>query len=838
MILIPPPPEDIKNTFLFQNLAAKSLPDDGLIERVNTFVSTVSPLLDLILASPFRDYTLHNSKHSKKLIHLSEYIISRNTLEHLSALEIAIIIISCYLHDLGMCLTSTEREQIISTQEFEDELRAWPQLWYEIENARKQYSRVSYLERSTIESRIFQLQEAGLASFLRSRHGTYERYAKLISKLKESVGRNDLLKVKDVSFENEIIQICVSHNEDVAVLLEIIDAYNDRFPRDISIGGFKVNMQFCAAVLRLTDILDFDRERTPRILFESLGIGDGTFFPGKSVSLQEWNKHMAVHSLEIRTDEVIISADSTHPTIERSIRDYCGVIERETRDTISVLRRNRPEIIDKYQIELPLTVRPRIRSIGYVYKDMAFKFDELSISTLLMGEGLYSNKSVALRELIQNAIDACVFRQFLNREPGYNPLVSVSFTIDEDDRTWLEVTDNGIGMDEHVLSNYFFRIGNSYYRSSEFERFTKGLSGNFTPISRFGIGILSVFMIGDIFQILTRNQFSPRADTLFRSIMVEGRFGLAFVTENETGPHGTTIRVRLNQKNSLAAELFLSNAAVYIRTVVRRPKIPVRISLLPSAFTIDSSSFLGLRESSHEELMKKGVVPIIIDVGRWSKRITGHIVLFFLQCENSLLRHRLEGMKPEKIDSYAPYMKNYHGNRITVNGITMVSKNIGTVLGKKNLRITGAIDIELTGDDDIQYDVSRDKLIGTGITIARNELKTAIIQAVKELGYYNRLHEETKTAIEYVACGKPVDTEKLHNVQPIDNESILSAVLKVAPKEPWPPGLHRIIAEKLEIQPHVVYRAISTLIESGRLQKPMKDDTENKSNKALKRSGA
>ncbi len=142
------------------------------------------------------------------------------------------------------------------------------------------------------------------------------------------------------------------------------------------------------------------------------------------------------------------------------------------------------------------------------------------------------------------------------------------------------------------------------------------------------------------------------------------------------------------------------------------------------------------------------------------------------------------------------------------------------------MRITGAIDIELIGDDDIQYDVSRDKLIGTGVTIARNELKTAIVRAAKELGYYDRFHEETKTAIEYIDSGKPVDPERRHSVQRLDNESILSAVLKAISKDPWPPGLHRIIADKLEIRPHAEFKAISTLIEDGRLQKPKRDETD------------
>ena len=81
-----------------------------------------------------------------------------------------------------------------------------------------------------------------------------------------------------------------------------------------------------------------------------------------------------------------------------------------------MLRRNPPDIGDTYRVDIPLTVRPQVRSIGYVYRDFAFRLNESSISKILMGEGLYANKAVALRELIQNSIDACRVKALLTHE--------------------------------------------------------------------------------------------------------------------------------------------------------------------------------------------------------------------------------------------------------------------------------------------------------------------------------------------------------------------------------------------------------------------------------------
>jgi hypothetical protein len=331
-------------------LLASSSAADGLAERVGAFISAVKPLLELILAGPFREYTLHNPDHAKKLVHLAEFIIDPATLDELTTLELAVIIMSCHLHDLGMCLTSKERSDILSDPRFEEELRRWPQLWDDLLATRTLYQKATGTYRLALETRLFQLQEAGLTAFLRPRHATRERYRQLVSQLKEITGRSDLFSLNGVSFEDELIAICMSHNLDVGVLVETTDAYTDRFPRALPIGGVHLNVQFCAGVLRIVDIMDFDRERTPRILFESLGIDDRDI-PGSAVTLREWNKHMAVHSIEIDDDEeIVVFADCRHPTIERSIRDFCSVIEREIRDTTAVLRKNPEKILARYKL--------------------------------------------------------------------------------------------------------------------------------------------------------------------------------------------------------------------------------------------------------------------------------------------------------------------------------------------------------------------------------------------------------------------------------------------------------------------------------------------------------
>jgi molecular chaperone HtpG len=330
MAIIPKPPEDLCNCKLYKHLLEKSTPKDGCAERVHVFVNTVTPLLDLIIAGPFKDYTLHNHNHAKKLLHLAEYIIPPDTLDSLSPLECQAFIYSAFLHDLGMSLSSEERERILATPDYTGEFKEWTALWDALLQARKRLDdlpithpdeKAREAERLMIETEIFQLQEAALAAYLRPRHATPERYAQLIAVIKRNSSRSDLFESKGVSFEKWLIDINISHNQDVGALAEIYGPNQERFPRDLSIGGQKLNTQFIAAVLRITDILDFDNERTPRILFESLGIASRSL-PGSDVSLQEWQKHMAIHDIDISTDELVISAECQHPAIEKTVRDF------------------------------------------------------------------------------------------------------------------------------------------------------------------------------------------------------------------------------------------------------------------------------------------------------------------------------------------------------------------------------------------------------------------------------------------------------------------------------------------------------------------------------------
>jgi hypothetical protein len=80
MPIIPPAPADIWNCKVLSSLRERSTPEDGAAEKAAMFIETVTPLTDLTIAGPFRHYTLHNRDHSKKLLHLAEFLIAGETM--------------------------------------------------------------------------------------------------------------------------------------------------------------------------------------------------------------------------------------------------------------------------------------------------------------------------------------------------------------------------------------------------------------------------------------------------------------------------------------------------------------------------------------------------------------------------------------------------------------------------------------------------------------------------------------------------------------------------------------------------------------------------------------
>lgn len=103
----------------------------------------------------------------------------------------------------------------------------------------------------------------------------------------------------------------------------------------------------------------------------------------------------------------------------------------------------------------------------------------------------------------------------------------------------LRVSDNGVGMNQHIIDNYYTNVGCSYYSSREFSELMVSFKSSFTPISRFGIGILSCFMVCDSMEVTTRRIRERFECDEALHISIEGYESLFVISDSNKKEPGT-----------------------------------------------------------------------------------------------------------------------------------------------------------------------------------------------------------------------------------------------------------------------------------------------------------
>ena len=292
----------------------------------------------------------------------------------------------------------------------------------------------------------------------------------------------DFFKIKktiDVNFQKSISLIVRAHGEDISWIENNI-AKNEEY------GVDKVNPLFIACLLRLGDYLDFDSRRTPLCLFNYLKL--------KAFSYEEWRKHFPITNfMKINTErQVYFQGNCDELEVFHQICKYFENIEKEIKDEKILLF----ECSDKYKLDISDVVLNNIKPNKFSSVNLQFNMDYAAITNLLMGENLYADKSVVIRELLQNSIDACLLKKELSAKKSEKYTPEIRIIIDSNK---ISIYDNGIGMSKKIIENYFLCIGKSYYTSEAF----KNTGASFNPISHYGIGFLSCFLLTDAIKVHT-----------------------------------------------------------------------------------------------------------------------------------------------------------------------------------------------------------------------------------------------------------------------------------------------------------------------------------------------
>ncbi|TSJ43932.1 hypothetical protein FO440_07050 [Mucilaginibacter corticis] len=468
----------LKSTLLFKSLLIKEANeglDNKLSSKVEAIVGVVSELLKRIPEN-MPEYTLHDSNHSAKIIEIIGKFLPDKTLKHLNSVEISLLILSAYLHDVGMTASKDEKENIIANDV------AYKILFKTLDGNKEKYD--NYLSIGDHRSATF-IEDQIFTEYLRRNHVT--RSAEYIGmNLKD--GKLEV-EIDGIPFWKHLISICNGHGEPVSAIKN-----TKLYPNNTLVGEKIINVQFLTLVLRLGDILDLDPERTPKIIYEFAN-------PKDPVSIIEWKKHRSIIGYSISPNKILFEAECSLPEVERALKQFMGWIEIERKQTMQLLEDyNQPSLLI-YKLNLNEEIlTERIRSDGsYLYNDLKFEIGYQRVLELLMGQRLYRSTTFALRELLQNSNDAITARQemYAGKDEIFNP--EILLIVDD---TTITIEDNGIGMDLLTFKDYFLQIGKSYYSSPAF--YSKHNEIDVT--SEFGIGVLSVFMIATSLIVESRKE--------------------------------------------------------------------------------------------------------------------------------------------------------------------------------------------------------------------------------------------------------------------------------------------------------------------------------------------
>lgn len=233
-------------------------------------------------------------------------------------------------------------------------------------------------------------------------------------------------------------------------------------------------------------------------------------------------------------------------------------------------------------------------------KTQEFNFDvEVGKVLNLMINSLYTNKDVALRELISNSADACDKLRYLATQDAKilteNEELKISITTDKTKRI-LTISDNGIGMNREDLIQNLGTIARSGT-----ENFIKSLTGDKQKdvqlIGQFGVGFYSSFMIADKVLVVSR-KFDEEKSYSWES---DGSSNFKVSESEENLLRGTKITLHLKKD----ADDFLDR--FHIKHVVQTysDHINIKIDFIPENLesgakieTLNSASALWTRSAS------------------------------------------------------------------------------------------------------------------------------------------------------------------------------------------------------------------------------------------------
>lgn len=470
----------------------------------------------------FPGFTDHSPRHISDVLNTAASLISDASRDLLSASDVAALCLATLLHDCGMHLTQDGFRALIGREDpplvsgLGD--RPWSQLWKDFQAEASRFGQEKLIaifgDAEPINMAALNLENLSerdcllIGEFIRRHH---PRLAHEISI--RGVPRRQGPQLHLIGFDDEILDIAGliarSHGCAIRDTFEYIQ-------RKYGLLGEsrRIKIPFLMAVLRIADYVQVQSERAIESLLSVKELRS-------PISRQEWRNHFAVKDVSSRHEDPEAVYVHALPTEVRTYIKLAALfkdIQRELDQSWAVIgevygrlgplsslgiiwRRIRSNIDDRAAFG---------SSVPYIPIKASFDASGSDLLKLLVGPLYDYRYEIAIREMVQNAVDACKEHRDLHpvvNNGGDIPDVVVTIQEADDGSGWVTVKDMGVGMTLDTVTRYFLVAGASFRNSDVWKRQHMDDAGMSRVLrgGRFGVGALAAFLLGDQIKVRTRH---------------------------------------------------------------------------------------------------------------------------------------------------------------------------------------------------------------------------------------------------------------------------------------------------------------------------------------------
>jgi|GEM_PF-867455 len=518
----------------------------------------------------FEEYTDHGIQHIQNVMAGSENLASPETLDKiLNPRDIGSYLLSVVLHDIAMHIGLEGFTRLIEG-DF-DEVRVadldkytWKELWADyLDEARKFNQKqlaVIFGEENIIihppslsaKAVLSQRDKKLIGEFIRRHHA---RLAHEIA-LKGFPGGPGLLGFAgglDDKHKSLIGLIARSHGMGLRTCIDFLEADYGKNNKRHPLG---IHAVYLMVLLRISDYIQIDG-RTSSTLLKLKSFAS-------PFSEAEHRLHLSIQYVDLRyqddPERIYVSAAPTDSTSYLKLQQLIRDIQSELDTSWAVLGEHYGSVE-----RLEIKYRRIISNLGeerfkanqsYVPDHFSFRASD-EIIRLLIAPLYGDDPSYGVRELLQNAVDACKEEEEIQRKKGlsgYEPLITVEILEDDHNDQFFIISDNGVGMSPAIIRDYFLTAGASFRKSTAWEKAFVDAGGHTTirRNGRFGIGLLAAFLIGKDITVQTRKRGAEYGYTFSAGLHTTQ----INITKDASALPGTRIRVRIDPAITDQFEIF------------------------------------------------------------------------------------------------------------------------------------------------------------------------------------------------------------------------------------------------------------------------------------------